>query len=212
MGLLERLRHLLQLPGALLGAEVDRRAHSARTEVERLLRRPEHHLVGLVRVRQQLVVVHLDDERDAVRVLARLTAPSTPKVVATALQPPSIASSTMLAGSKYMRVGRERRRRRVLDALVDRQDRHVAGVGQAAVTVELAEVAQHLPASDPTVRRTVEEVRAGQHQLLDAVTPTHWCFSRDSASSPSRVDTSTKLLDVVYDPCGSASPGDDAAR
>ena len=30
----------------------------------------------------------------------RLTAPSTPKVVATALQPPSMASFTMLAGSK----------------------------------------------------------------------------------------------------------------
>ena len=31
----------------------------------------------------------------------RATDPSTPYVVATALQPPSMASSTMLAGSKY---------------------------------------------------------------------------------------------------------------
>jgi hypothetical protein len=35
----------------------------------------------------------------------RDTAPSTPKVEATALQPPSIASSTMLAGSKYLGLG-----------------------------------------------------------------------------------------------------------
>ena len=31
--------------------------------------------------------------------------PRTPKVVATALQPPSMASSTMLAGSKYFGLG-----------------------------------------------------------------------------------------------------------
>ncbi len=31
--------------------------------------------------------------------------PSTPKVVATALQPPSMASSTMFCGSKYLGLG-----------------------------------------------------------------------------------------------------------
>ena len=35
----------------------------------------------------------------------RDTAPRTPKVVATALHPPSMASSTMLAGSKYFGFG-----------------------------------------------------------------------------------------------------------
>ena len=35
-----------------------------------------------------------------VRVLPRLTAPSTPNVDATALQPPSMASLTMFSGSK----------------------------------------------------------------------------------------------------------------
>ena len=36
---------------------------------------------------------------------ARETAPSTPNVLATALQPPSTASSTMLRGSKYWGLG-----------------------------------------------------------------------------------------------------------
>ena len=38
----------------------------------------------------------------------RATVPSTPSVDATALHPPSIASSTIFAGSKYIRVRRER--------------------------------------------------------------------------------------------------------
>ena len=36
---------------------------------------------------------------------ARRHAPSTPNVVATALQPPSMASSTMFSGSKYFGLG-----------------------------------------------------------------------------------------------------------
>ena len=68
--------------------------------------------------------------------------PSTPNVVATALQPPSMASFTMFSGSKYIGFGRERRRAGVLDALVDREDRHVAGATEAAVAVQRGQVAQ----------------------------------------------------------------------
>ena len=64
----------------------------------------------------------------------RATEPSTPSVEATALQPPSIASFTMFSGSKYGGIRRERRAGRMLDALIDRQDRHVAGAAQAAVS------------------------------------------------------------------------------
>ena len=54
------------------------------------------------------------------------TAPSTPSVEATALQPPSIASFDDVLGIEVHRVRREARAGRVLDALIDRQDRHVA--------------------------------------------------------------------------------------
>ena len=67
---LEGLRHFLELPGAVVGSEVDRRADTRCAEVERLASGAEHHLVGLVGVGQELVVVDLDDERDAVGVLA----------------------------------------------------------------------------------------------------------------------------------------------
>ena len=104
-------------------------------------------------------MVHLDDERDAVRVLAR-DMPSTPNVVATALQPPSMASSTMLAGSKYIGLGRTTPLP-MLDALVHRQDRQVAGAGQPAVAVQLAEAAQHLPATDRTPHASVRKSGPG---------------------------------------------------
>jgi len=51
-------------------------------------------MIGLIREGQQLVVIDLHDERDFVAYL-RATEPSTPKVEATALQPPSMASLTM---------------------------------------------------------------------------------------------------------------------
>ena len=68
VGLGEGLGDLLDLAGGLVGAEVDRGADAGRAEVVGLLDRAEHDLVELVRVRQQLVVVELHDERDAVGV------------------------------------------------------------------------------------------------------------------------------------------------
>src|SRR5205807_3171583 len=63
------------------------------------------------------------------------------------------------------RIGGKGRTRRVLDAVVDRQDGEIAGTRQAAVIVERLEAAQ-----DP--RRAIaggedpgDEVRAGQMQL-----------------------------------------------
>ena len=67
----EGLGHLLQLPRRLLGSPVHGRADGDGTQLERLLDIAEHHLVVAVRVGEQLVVVELADEGDAVRVFAR---------------------------------------------------------------------------------------------------------------------------------------------
>ena len=68
-------------------------------------------------------------------------------------------------GVEVARVRREARARRVLDALVDRQDRHVAGAGQAAVVDEPLQVAQHRAACGRvSTHDAVDEVRARQVQ------------------------------------------------
>jgi hypothetical protein len=58
--------------------------------------------------------------------------PRTPKVEATALQPPSMASFDDVLGVEVLGVGGEGRAGGVLDALVDGQDGDVAGAGEAA--------------------------------------------------------------------------------
>ena len=60
----------------------------------------EEYLIKLIRVGQQFVVIDLHDERNFVRQYLRATEPRIPKVVATALQPPSIASFTIFSPSK----------------------------------------------------------------------------------------------------------------
>ena len=103
----------------------------------------------------------------------RLTAPSTPKVVATALQPPSIASSTMLAGSKYIGFGANDAAAECSMPWSTGQDRQVAGVRQAAVAVELTETAQHCRRSVGHGQRPIEKIGTGEHQLLAGHTGAH---------------------------------------
>jgi hypothetical protein len=89
--------------------------------------------------------------------------PRTPRVEATALQPPSTARRTMFSGSKYSGTGGEGRGAGVLDPLVHRQDGQVAGAAQAAVAVEVLEAAQHLEKPRGAVAVTpdaVHEIRA----------------------------------------------------
>ena len=96
----------------------------------------------------------------------RAVTPSTPSVEATALHPPSIASSTIFAGSKYAGFGREGGGGRVLDPLVDRQDREVTGTAEAAVVVDALQVDQHPRVAVALGEDAVDVRRAGQLQLL----------------------------------------------
>ena len=62
----------------------------------------------------------------------RDTMPSTPSVEATPLQPPSMASLTMFSGIEVIGVRREAGAGGMLDPLIDRQDRDVAGAAEPA--------------------------------------------------------------------------------
>jgi hypothetical protein len=93
----------------------------------------------------------------------RATEPSTPSVDATALQPPSIASLTMFSGSKYAGSARTTHRG-VLDALIDRQNRHVAGARQAPVSSTDC----RLPARAASDRTRVERDRRSRARQMQA--------------------------------------------
>ena len=59
----------------------------------------------------------------------------------------------------------EARAARVLDALVDRKDAHVAGAAQAAVAVQLLQVAQHLRVAVGLDEDALDEVGPRQMQV-----------------------------------------------
>ena len=66
MGLLKQCRDLLQLPVAVVTAEIDGGAHSHRSHVPGLIHRGEQDLLVHVGGREQLVVVELHQEGDPV--------------------------------------------------------------------------------------------------------------------------------------------------
>jgi hypothetical protein len=142
VGARERLGRFLDLAARFLGPEVNRCAHGDRAHVPGLLDVAEVNLVVGVGIGKQLVVVQLHDEWDLVRVLAGHGAQHAQRRshgVAAALdrQPDDVLRV------EVNRIGRETRPRRMLDALIDRQDRNVAGSGEAAVIENPRQTAQH---------------------------------------------------------------------
>ena len=120
-----------------------RRADGCRAHVPRLLYRPEHDLVVLVGIRQQFIVVDLHDERNPVRIFTRHRPQHTERRgyrVAAAFD----GEFDDLGRVEIIRVLGERRARRVLDALVYRQNGQVARARQPPVVEHLLQAAQHL--------------------------------------------------------------------
>ena len=125
----------------------------------------------------------------------------------------------MFFGSKYARVRRERRRGRVLDALVDREDRHVAGAAEPAVVEQRLQVAQDLRRAVGAGEDAIDEVRAREVEVLvgDGL---RLVREEGSASSPSRlwmstfVSMSVRRLPCRWRSCGVPGdlPGEPRAR
>lgn len=117
--------HFLDLPPRLGSAEIDRRPDADGAHVERLIDAGEQGLIVLHRQAQDLVVVELHDERNLVGVAARHHRQhpvGRGHRVTTALQ----RQFTDRLRVEELRIGRERGRSRVLDALIDRQNRQIA--------------------------------------------------------------------------------------
>ena len=73
----------------------------------------------------------------------RATEPSTPNVEATALHSPSIASLTIFSPSKYSGFLAKLAPRGMLDALINGEDGHIAGAGEASVIEQTLKVREH---------------------------------------------------------------------
>ena len=165
VGHLEGLGRLLQLAHPLVGPEVDRRAHRHRPQLPCLLDAREHDLVVAVGIGEQLVVVELDQERDPVGVPAGHRTQHTQRgghSVAPALH----GEFADAAGIEVDRIGGEGSSGRVLDALVDGEDRDVAGAGQSPVAQNLLHAAHHLGIAVRARDDPVDEVGAREVELV----------------------------------------------
>ena len=163
-------RDLLELAAAAFGAEVDGRADPDTAHVERLLHAREHDLVELVRVGDELAVVELEDEGDLVGVaLGDRTEHA--EGARDAVAPARDRELDDVLGVEVDRVGREARTGGVFDALVDRQDRDVAGVAEPTVSEECLQIAQHGSLAVRVDPDAVEEIGTGsvQHVLGDGL-------------------------------------------
>ena len=143
VGLGKSLAHLLDLARRFLRTEIDRRSDGGCAEIERLLHVAEHDLVERVGVGEKLVVVELDDERDPVCVSPRDDAERSDcgrYPVAPALE----RKLDDVARVEVHRVWSERRRRAVLDALIDGQDGDVAAAGEPSPVEQALQVPQDL--------------------------------------------------------------------
>ena len=96
----------------------------------------------------------------------------------------------MFAGSKYFGFGRERCRRRVLDPLVDRQDRHVAG--PASRPCSTCDARLRITCGERSLPATVRSMKSGPGSVNSSlVMPFATCVSKLSDSSPSKLWMST---------------------
>src|SRR5690606_16562037 len=161
----ERLGDLHELPRGLVAPKVDRRADGHAPHLERLLDAGEHHLVVLVGVGEELVVVDLEDERDLVGVLPR-HGPEHAVRRGDGVAPALDGELDDLRRVEVVGVLGERGAGGVLDALVDGEDREVAGAGEAAVTVELLERAEDGDGAGRVLPDRAPERGAGEVEAL----------------------------------------------
>ena len=138
----EHLGDFLNLPLRLLRAEIDRRADSHRAHLEGLPDAREPDLIEGVRVRKELVVIDLEQERNPVRVLPgdrTEHAQGRGHAVAATLD----RQLHDVFRIEVHRIGRERSARGMLDALIDRENGHVSRSTEPSMAEQRLQAGQH---------------------------------------------------------------------
>ena len=157
--------YLADLPCGLLRAVVDRGTHSHGSKLDGLMNRSEWHLVAAVGVGEKFTVVQLDDHRNLVGIAAGDDREAPERRGKRA----AVGSEGQLGKILRVEVDRvlgEARRRRMLDPLVDRQDRQVPGATEAAVVEQLLQVAQNRHGPVAVDEDPVDKVRSGERELV----------------------------------------------
>src|SRR5690242_2906615 len=161
----EGLADFDDLARALIGAEIDRGADSGRAHVPGFLDGPKENLIKAVRVGEQLVVVHLDDERNLVGIFARdgaKNAKGGSHGVAAALD----GELDDIRGVKIIGILREAGAGGMLDALVDGKNGEIAGAAETAVMEHALEIGEDAAVAVGERPNAIDKIRTGKLQPL----------------------------------------------
>ena len=148
-----------------VGAKIDRRANRHRAQVVCFLHSAKQNLVKLIRQRQQLVVIDLHDERNLVRILPRdgaQHAKGRSHCVAAAFD----RQLHDVFRIEVLRVRRKRSAGRMLDALVDRQDRKIPGAREPAIVEKRLQGTQNRRRTIRVCPDAIDKIRTGQIELI----------------------------------------------
>ena len=165
VGSLEGVRDFHDLALRLFRAKVDRGADRDCAHLERLIDRGEHDLVVAVRIAEELVVVELQHHRNAMRILAgdrAKHAQGRGDCVAAAFD----RELDNVGRVEVVGIFSERGARRMLDALIDRQDREVAGAAEAPSVVHRLQIAQHWHRAITVAHDALYEIGAREVQTI----------------------------------------------
>jgi hypothetical protein len=165
MGFRESAADLDDLAVGLIGAKINCGANGGSSHVIGFLNRAEEDLVKLVGIRQQLVVIDFRNKRNLVRILARNRskhAKGGRHSVATSLDRKLHDVFTV----KVIGILCEAGARRMLDALVHRQDRDITGAGQPSGEEDAMKIIQnaHVPVGDRI--NAIDKISTGQMEAL----------------------------------------------
>ena len=163
--MLEGEARLHNLPRGFVRAEINCRSHGHCAHVPRLFNVREIDLVELVRIGEQFVVVQFHEERDFVRVFAGHRAEHAERGgdgVAAAFD----GKLHDVFGVETIRIFRKAGSGGMFDALVHRQDGHVARAGQPAMVEHRLQAAQRLRIAVGQRKNAVHEIRSRQMQPL----------------------------------------------
>jgi uncharacterized protein len=153
------------LPAGFFGAEIDRRAHGCRAHVVCLVNAREQNLIRFVRVRQQFVMIDLQDKWNAVGVFPRDGTKNSERTrdrIASAVE----GKLYNVFRIEINRIRRKGSRGRMLDALIHGQDGHVAGVCKMAGFVEALHVDKHTRVPVAVFPDPVDKIWSGEMKQI----------------------------------------------